>query len=58
MPAVPNEIFIRAVELLVECDRDWIPGAEGALYLRPFMFASATFLSFKPSPEYIFCVIA
>ena len=39
-------------------DRDWIPGGEGSLYLRPFMIASEVFLGVKPSAEYIFAVIA
>jgi branched-chain amino acid aminotransferase len=42
----------------VKIDAVWIPGGEGSLYLRPFMFASETFLGVRPSNEYIFCVIA
>ena len=48
----------RRVEELVRIDRDWIPGGEGSLYLRPFMFASEVFLGVKPSAEYLFVVIA
>jgi branched-chain amino acid aminotransferase len=29
-------VFIEAVEQLVRIDRDWMPGGEGSLYLRPF----------------------
>src|SRR5487761_67475 len=40
MPELPEESFIRALELLVTQDRDWIPPGEGnSLYLRPFMIA-------------------
>ncbi|MET0372510.1 MAG: branched-chain amino acid aminotransferase [Sphingobium sp.] len=58
MPVLPEDIFIEAVEALVKIDADWIPGGEGSLYLRPFMFASETFLGVRPAAEYIFCVIA
>jgi branched-chain amino acid aminotransferase len=58
MPALPEEVFLEAVEALVKIDAGWIPDGEGSLYLRPFMFASETFLGVRPSAEYIFCVIA
>ncbi|WP_313806369.1 branched-chain amino acid aminotransferase [Sphingobium sp.] len=58
MPALPEDVFMDAVELLVKTDADWIPTGEGSLYLRPFMFASETFLGVRPANEYIFCVIA
>jgi branched-chain amino acid aminotransferase len=58
MAQVPEQVFIEAVEQLVRIDRDWIPGGEGSLYLRPFMVASEIFLGVKPSAEYIFAVIA
>ncbi|WP_294137125.1 branched-chain amino acid aminotransferase [Sphingobium sp.] len=58
MPALPQDIFLEAVEALVQIDAEWIPGGEGSLYLRPFLFASENFLGVRPSNEYIFCVIA
>ncbi|MBC7582168.1 MAG: branched-chain amino acid aminotransferase [Tardiphaga sp.] len=58
MAPLPEPIFIEAVEQLVRLDRDWIPGGEGSLYLRPFMIATEIFLGVKPSAEYIFGVIA
>ena len=58
MPVLPEALFLEAVEELVKIDADWIPQGEGSLYLRPFMFASETFLGVRPSNEYIFCVIA
>jgi branched-chain amino acid aminotransferase len=59
MPPLPEELFLRAVEELVRADRDWVPETEGgALYLRPFMFASEVFLGVKPASEYLFMVIA
>src|ERR1700683_1876193 len=60
MPELPEETFIRALELLVAQDRDWVPGGEGnSLYLRPFMIATQRGLGVNhPSSEYLFCVIA
>jgi branched-chain amino acid aminotransferase len=60
MPELPEETFIRALELLVATDRDWVPAGEGnSLYLRPFMIATQRTLGVnRPSSEYLFCVIA
>src|SRR5277367_4388082 len=60
MPELPPETFLRALELLVAQDRDWIPAGEGnSLYLRPFMIATQRGLGVNhPSAEYLFCVIA
>ena len=58
MPTLSEDVFLEAVEQLVKIDADWIPEGEGSLYLRPFMFASETFLGVRPANEYIFCVIA
>jgi branched-chain amino acid aminotransferase len=60
MPELPEETFIRALELLVAQDRDWVPSGEGrSLYLRPFMIATQRGLGINnPSNEYLFCVIA
>lgn len=60
MPALPVDDFVRAVELLVTQDRDWVPGGDGhSLYLRPFMIATEPGLGFThPSGSYLFCVIA
>jgi len=58
MPILPESLFLEAVDQLVSVDRDWIPGGDGSLYIRPFMFANETFLGVKPSAEYLFIVIA
>jgi len=58
MPAVPEPLFLAAIETLVRTDCDWIPDGEGSLYLRPFMFATEPFLGVRPAAEYLFCVIA
>ena len=60
MPQLPEATFVRALELLVTQDRDWVPTAEGhSLYLRPFMIATHPGLGVsRPSPSYLFVVIA
>jgi branched-chain amino acid aminotransferase len=60
MPELPEETFVRALELLVTQDREWVPAGEGnSLYLRPFLIATQRGLGVNhPSREYLFCVIA
>ena len=58
MPVVSEDLFMRSIEALIRVDADWIPSGEGSLYLRPFMFASESFLGVRPALEYLFCVIA
>jgi branched-chain amino acid aminotransferase len=60
MPELPEGTFLRALELLVGQDREWVPQGEGnSLYLRPFMIATQRGLGVNhPSSEYLFCVIA
>lgn len=59
MPQIPSELFIQSVEQLVRIDTDWFPQVDsGALYLRPFMFASEVFLGVRPARQYLFITIA
>src|SRR3569833_4770856 len=60
MPPLPEEMFVRALELLVDTDRDWVPTHEGhSLYLRPFMIATQRGLGVNsPSSSFLFIVIA
>jgi len=59
MPELPENLFLRSVEALVDMDRDWFPSVDGgSLYLRPFMFASEVFLGVRPAREYLYMVIA
>ncbi|MEV0402842.1 branched-chain amino acid aminotransferase [Actinoallomurus sp. NPDC050550] len=60
MPALPEETFVRSLELLVDADRDWVPTREGhSLYLRPFIIATQRGLGVNsPSSSYLFIVIA
>lgn len=56
MPPVSEEMFMEAVDQVVAANRDWIPPFEtgGALYLRPYLFASGPVIGVKPSDEYQF----
>ena len=60
MPELPEETFLRALELLVSQDKEWVPTGEGnSLYLRPFIIATQRGLGVNhPSEEFLFCVIA
>ena len=58
MPVLPEALFLQAIEELVKIDAAWIPGGEGSLYLRPFMFATEAFLGVRPSHECLFVLIA
>jgi branched-chain amino acid aminotransferase len=60
MPPLPEELFVRSLELLVDTDRDWVPTHEGhSLYLRPFMIATQRGLGVNsPSSSFKFIVIA
>ena len=56
MPPVPEEMFLEAVDQVVAANKDWIPPFEsgGALYLRPYLFATGPVIGVKPSDEYQF----
>jgi len=59
MPELPTELFLEAVDALVEVDRAWVPTAEGqSLYLRPFMIATEAQVGMRPAHEYLFLLIA
>ncbi len=60
LPALPVEDFVASVDALVRADERWVPEAAGekSLYVRPFMFASETFLGVRPSQHVTYMVIA
>jgi len=64
-PELPVETFVELVDALVMADQRWVPdnsvgggSGEKSLYLRPFMFASETFLGVRPAQHVTFMVIA
>jgi len=59
MPALPDDLFLEAIEVLVRQDQAWVPAdAEMSLYLRPFMFSTEVGLGVKPANSYLFLLIA
>ncbi|MDQ1105013.1 branched-chain amino acid aminotransferase [Nocardioides zeae] len=60
LPVLDPADFVETVDALVRADERWVPDAEGekSLYLRPFMFASETFLGVRPSQHVTYMVIA
>jgi branched-chain amino acid aminotransferase len=60
LPELPQDAFVRSVELLVTADRAWVPATPGySLYVRPFMFASGrTLMADKPPSSVRYLVIA
>ena len=60
LPALPVADFVASVDSLIRMDERWVPDAAGekSLYVRPFMFASETFLGVRPARHVTFMVIA
>ncbi|WP_203566648.1 branched-chain amino acid aminotransferase [Aestuariimicrobium ganziense] len=59
LPELPEQDFLTAIEKLVQVDERWVPSVgEQSLYLRPFMFASESFLGVRPAHHVTHMVIA
>ena len=60
LPELPATDFVASVDALIRADERWVPDPEGekSLYIRPFMFASETFLGVRPSRHVTYLVIA
>ena len=60
IPALPEGMFIDAVEQVVKANAAWVPPfASGAsLYLRPFNFGISPVIGVKPAQEYQFRLFA
>lgn len=57
MPEIPEGLFIQALKMLVDLDRNWIPEAdEHALYIRPLMFATDEYFGVHTSEKYRFII--
>jgi branched-chain amino acid aminotransferase len=58
MPAMRRELFLEALDTLVNLDKDWVPtDADGSLYIRPFVIATEPRLGVKVSDEYLFMIV-
>ena len=59
LPELSDADFLGAIQSLVQVDAAWVPDSdESSLYLRPFMFASETFLGVRSAQAVEFLVIA
>ena len=59
LPELPTDWFLGSIQKLIEADGAWVPsGGETSLYLRPFMFASESFLGVRPAHGVTYSVIA
>ena len=57
MPQLPEELFLQAVKMLVDLDRDWIPEQDDySLYIRPLMFATDEYFGVHASETYRFII--
>jgi branched-chain amino acid aminotransferase len=55
---VPEEIFMDALQTLIDVDRRWIPASEGSsLYIRPFLFSTDEYIGIRPSENFRFMMI-
>lgn len=56
MPAIPEEQFIEAVDMLVKANAAWVPpfGSGATLYIRPFIYGSGPVLGVQAAPTYEF----
>lgn len=58
IPPVDEAFTLDAIRQLVEIEKDWVPHKEGcALYIRPFIFATESFLGVRPARKYRLMVI-
>lgn len=59
MPDLPEDLFLKSIELLLEHDGDWVPSKENfSFYLRPFMISTDIGLGVNhPSRTYLYMLI-
>ena len=58
MPEVDPDVFVGAIEALLELDHEWIPRSHGtSLYVRPTMIATEPYIGLKSTHEALFYII-
>lgn len=58
LPEVPEDIYIEGLKELIRTDADWVPEPdEGALYIRPCVFATDAALRVAPSSACRFVIV-
>ena len=59
LPELPEADFLASIDALVHTDVEWVPTSPGStLYLRPFMFASESFLGVRATHAAEYLLIA
>ncbi|MCH7812512.1 MAG: branched-chain amino acid aminotransferase [Planctomycetes bacterium] len=58
MPAVPEAMFLEAVQRVVNANRSYVPphGTGASLYIRPLVIGTGAEVGVKPAKEYMFIV--
>ena len=56
IPEVPEDMFMKALDMLVKANEEWVPpyGSGATLYVRPFIYGSGPVIGVAPAPEYEF----
>ena len=56
MPPVPEDMFMKALDMLVKANADWVPpyGSGATLYIRPFIYGSGPMIGVAPAPSFEF----
>ena len=58
LPEVDPDVFVGAIEALLELDHEWIPRSHGtSLYVRPTMIATEPYIGLKSTHEALFYII-
>lgn len=58
MAQFPEDMFVEAVNALVDFERDWVPSEPNtSLYIRPFQFATESAVGVHASKKYKFVII-
>ena len=59
MPPVPEDMFMKALDMLVKANADWVPpyGSGATLYIRPFIYGSGPMIGVAPAPSFEFRMI-
>jgi branched-chain amino acid aminotransferase len=60
MEPPPLALFLEAVDLVIQRNRDYVPpyGTGASLYLRPFLIGSSPHIGVHPSEDYVFMMLA
>lgn len=58
IPSVDTSLVLQNLKELLKIEKDWVPSSEGtALYIRPFIIATDSFLGLGPSKTYRLLII-